>query len=241
MSMQELETRVNDGLRVRKHHFTDISSAFYWSMDARRAFADYMIEHGWVVVNCTTEADLAIAQACLPTDIVLSRDSDMLYYASIRTIWRPISKGRVLVYDIKEDMATLGLNQAQFTVLGMVSRNDYSRNIDDNISAIENYITLNSSTKSLRRTFLLTGIEHRFITFSELELILLLWQNEAVNQKYRHWHWKTLRIRRSGSPNLTYYTGFRKNRQDFSYRPCCRISGRKHHAMADGITGTRHL
>ncbi|KAF9949368.1 hypothetical protein BGZ72_008850 [Mortierella alpina] len=98
-------------------------------MDARRAFADYMTKHGWVVVNCTTEADLAIVQACLPTDIVLSRDSDMIYYASIRTIWRPISKGRVLVYDVREVMATLGLNQAQFTVLGMVSRNDYNRNI----------------------------------------------------------------------------------------------------------------
>ncbi|KAF9950813.1 hypothetical protein BGZ72_007591 [Mortierella alpina] len=172
-----------------------------------------MIEHGRVVVNCTTEADLAIAQACLPTDIVLSRDSDMLYYASIRTIWRPISKGRVLVYDIKEVMATLGLNQAQFTVLGMVSRNDYNRNIDDNISASENYITLNNSTKSLRRTLLLTGIEQHFITFSELELILLLWQNEAVNQKMQKLALKTLRIRRSGSPNPTYYTGFRKNRQ----------------------------
>ena len=133
VKLQELEIRINDGLRVRKHHFKDVCkgmcSAFYWSMDARRAFADYMTKHGWVVVNCTTEADLAIVQACLPTDIVLSRDSDMLYYASIRTIWQPISKGRVLVYDVREVMATLGLNQAQFTVLGMVSRNDYNRNI----------------------------------------------------------------------------------------------------------------
>ncbi|KAF9944339.1 hypothetical protein BGZ70_004774, partial [Mortierella alpina] len=104
VKLRELEVRINDGLRVRKHHFRD-------------------------VISCTTEADVAIAQACKPTDIVLSRDSDMLYYASIRTIWRPISKGRVLVYDVQEVMATLGLNQAQFTVLGMVSRNDYNRNI----------------------------------------------------------------------------------------------------------------
>lgn len=131
--LQELETRVNDGLRVRKHHFAGVTkglrSAYYWTADARRAFADYMLEHGWVVVYCPTEADLAIAKACQPTDIVLSRDSDMLYYASIRTIWRPISKGKILVYDVNEVLATLRLNRVQLTVLGLVSRNDYNRNI----------------------------------------------------------------------------------------------------------------
>ncbi|KAF9960813.1 hypothetical protein BGZ72_005819 [Mortierella alpina] len=131
--LQELERRVNDGLRVRKRHFTDIKkglrSAYYWELDVRRAFGTYMQERGWAVVHCPTEADLSIARACQSTDIVLSRDSDMLFYTGIRTIWRPISKGNILVYDLNKVMVMLGLNRTQLTVLGMVSANDYNRNI----------------------------------------------------------------------------------------------------------------
>ncbi|KAF9936120.1 hypothetical protein BGZ67_002646 [Mortierella alpina] len=62
--LQVLEQRVNDGLRLRKRHFTDVAkslrSAFYWGMDARRAFGTHMLERGWVVVFCPTEANLSI-------------------------------------------------------------------------------------------------------------------------------------------------------------------------------------
>lgn len=58
-----------------------------------------------------------------------------------------------------------------------------SSRIDENISAIENYIALNNSTKSFNKTFPLTGIEQPFVTFSELELAALLWQNEAIKTK----------------------------------------------------------
>ncbi|KAF9558374.1 hypothetical protein EC968_007111 [Mortierella alpina] len=142
LKFQSLENRITEGLRVRKHHFKDVSkdlrSAFYWTLDARRAFANYMLEHGWTVVQCATEADLTIAQTCKSADIVVSRDSDMLYYASVRTIWRPISKGRILVYDVNGVMATLGINQAQLTVLGVVSHNDYNRSIPS-LGSVSNY------------------------------------------------------------------------------------------------------
>ncbi|KAF8921780.1 hypothetical protein BGZ58_003858, partial [Dissophora ornata] len=129
----ELEGRVDRKLRVRRHHFNNINknlrSAFYWSMDARQAFAKYMREKEWNVVECLTEADLTIGLECKPGDIVVSRDSDMLMYMCVETIWRPISRDRFLVYDVASVLATLRFSRVQFTVLGIVSKNDYNHNI----------------------------------------------------------------------------------------------------------------
>ncbi|KAG0368328.1 hypothetical protein BGZ54_002166 [Gamsiella multidivaricata] len=74
----------------------------------------------WTIVECSTEADLTIGLECKPDDIIVSRDSDMPMYKSVETIWRPIPKGKPLVYDVPSVYATL---------LGIVSKNDYSRNI----------------------------------------------------------------------------------------------------------------
>ncbi|KAI7818414.1 hypothetical protein BC939DRAFT_506596 [Gamsiella multidivaricata] len=89
-------------------------------VDARRAFAMYMRKKQWTIVECSTEADLTIGLECKPDDIIVSRDSDMPMYKSVETIWRPIPKGKPLVYDVPSVYATL---------LGIVSKNDYSRNI----------------------------------------------------------------------------------------------------------------
>ncbi|KAF9158623.1 hypothetical protein BGX20_003309, partial [Mortierella sp. AD010] len=133
MSINELRDRVKKNLRVRKQLFRaiykNLKKAFYWSLDARQAFAKYMKQKGWTIIECSTEADLAIAKDSIPGDIVISKDSDMLAYEKICTIWRPISRSRYLVYDIPSVLATLGLNRVQLTVLGVVSRNDYNRNI----------------------------------------------------------------------------------------------------------------
>ncbi|KAI7817099.1 hypothetical protein BC939DRAFT_18718 [Gamsiella multidivaricata] len=53
----------------------------------------------------------------------------MLIYKNVRTIWRPISRRRFLVYDIPEVLAALGIIRDQLTVLDLVSHNDYNRNI----------------------------------------------------------------------------------------------------------------
>ncbi|KAG0195417.1 hypothetical protein BGX28_001460, partial [Mortierella sp. GBA30] len=131
--LHELGARVGNKQRVKRHHFINIKknmrSAFVWSMDARHAFAEYMREKQWTVVECLTEADIRIARECNAGDIVVSRDSDMLMYKNIETIWRPISRDRVLVYDVPSVLATLNLSRVQFTVLGIVSKNDYNTNI----------------------------------------------------------------------------------------------------------------
>ncbi|KAF9276713.1 hypothetical protein BGZ68_009835 [Mortierella alpina] len=131
--LEELDRRVTGKLKVRKHHFKSVSknlsSAYAWSMEARQAFAEYMRSRQWNVVTCETEADVKIAMDCRAGDVVVSRDSDMLIYSNITTIWRPISKDRVLVYKLDTVLATLKLNRTQLTVLGIVSKNDYGRNI----------------------------------------------------------------------------------------------------------------
>ncbi|KAF9109572.1 hypothetical protein BGX30_008315, partial [Mortierella sp. GBA39] len=73
--------------------------------------------------------DLAIAIDAEPDDIVISSDSDMMAYASIRTLWRPVSGGLILVYTVPDLLKALGVTRSQLTALAVVSRNDYNRNI----------------------------------------------------------------------------------------------------------------
>ncbi len=132
-SLDVLEDRIRKGLRVRKRHFTDVrasmASAFYWSLDMRNSFVEYMTRKGWNVVACPTEADVAIAQGCQPGDIVVSADSDMLGYSTISIIWRPVSRSLILVYDTLDVCQALGLSRVQLTALAVVSNNDYGKNI----------------------------------------------------------------------------------------------------------------
>ncbi|KAI1306435.1 hypothetical protein EDD11_004766, partial [Mortierella claussenii] len=132
-SLTTLESRIDNNQGLRKRHFVDvrsgIASSFYWSMESRRSFADYMAERHWTVSVVATEADLAIAIDANPRDIIISCDSDMLAYESIVTLWRPVSNGMILVYSIPDLLLTLGITRAQLTALAVVSRNDYNKNI----------------------------------------------------------------------------------------------------------------
>ncbi|KAF9271079.1 hypothetical protein BGZ68_004282, partial [Mortierella alpina] len=128
------ETLVNANVRLRKRHFNAVSklllNAFYWDLAARRSFAEYLRARDWNVVECRTEADLAIGNDCRPGDIVLTRDSDLLIYPEVACIWRPISRGRLLEYHVGDVLASLKITRAQLTVLGVVSRNDYTKNVE---------------------------------------------------------------------------------------------------------------
>ncbi|KAF9159008.1 hypothetical protein BGX21_003433, partial [Mortierella sp. AD011] len=125
--------RIEKNQRIRKQWFITIDKnlkkSFYWSLDSRRSFAAYMLQKEWNVIVSQTEADLKIASDCNPGDVVMSRDSDFLIYDKVKTIWRPISGRRFLVYDLQDVLTTLGLSSVQLTVLGVVSKNDYNSNI----------------------------------------------------------------------------------------------------------------
>ncbi|KAF9347811.1 hypothetical protein BGX34_002874 [Mortierella sp. NVP85] len=53
----------------------------------------------------------------------------MLAYASISTLWRPISRDQFLLYKLSDVLKELGLSRAQLTALAIVSSNDYNKNI----------------------------------------------------------------------------------------------------------------
>ena len=130
LAMEEL---LVSNLRVRKQHFLSVTknlrTAFYWPPDARHSFTQYMRLRQWTVVECSTEADLRLAVDYQPGDVVITKDSDLLVYGFIQTIWRPISEARFLVYSLSDVLRVLNINRSQLTVLGVVSKNDYNRNI----------------------------------------------------------------------------------------------------------------
>ncbi len=131
--LSELEDRVKQDLVVRKWRFVNINKAinksFYWNLDDKASFCQHMAQRGWTVRTAATEADVAIARETQPGDVVVSRDSDMLVYGRICTLYRPVSRGRFLVYNTQEVAASLNLTRTQLTVLGAVSHNDYNRNV----------------------------------------------------------------------------------------------------------------
>ncbi|KAK3808181.1 MAG: hypothetical protein J3R72DRAFT_505867 [Linnemannia gamsii] len=133
VSLNTFESRLNENKRIRKRHHTDIkaglASSFYWSHTSRTLFTEYMTTRGWTVQICTTEADLSIAQSIQANDVVISKDSDMLAYGSVVTLWRPVSNNVILEYKVPDLLRTLSFTRAQLTALAVVSRNDYHRNI----------------------------------------------------------------------------------------------------------------
>ncbi|KAK3845096.1 MAG: hypothetical protein J3R72DRAFT_49811 [Linnemannia gamsii] len=133
IKVSSFEDHVRSGRRIRKQEFIDIkkklNASFRWNPQTRHDLAEFLRHAGWTVVECETEADTKIASDYQPGDIVISGDSDMVVYNKIQIVWRPISGSRFLAYHIDEVTAALNMNRAQLTTLGIVSFNDYNRNI----------------------------------------------------------------------------------------------------------------
>ncbi|KAG0305250.1 hypothetical protein BGZ98_004421 [Dissophora globulifera] len=116
-----LNAESTEDLRVRKQHFVKtkkgFSKAFQWDSEARASLADYSKERDWVVVESLAEADIEIAKDFKEGDMVISQDSDVVI-------------SRFLEYKITEEpLATIAINRSQLIVLGIVSHDDYSRNL----------------------------------------------------------------------------------------------------------------
>jgi hypothetical protein len=95
-------------------------------------FCEHMVGAGWNITLCPTEADVSIAADCLPHDIVISKDSDLLVFGRVQKLWRPVGSWRhttFLIYDKGDMLAALNLMDEQLTALAIVSKNDYNKNI----------------------------------------------------------------------------------------------------------------
>ncbi|KAF9939517.1 hypothetical protein BGZ70_006444, partial [Mortierella alpina] len=132
-ALNKFSGSVEEKRRVRKVLFYKINrglkKAFSWTTSEKASFVAHLRGRGWRVVQSTTEADLEIALNYVPGDVVVSTDSDLLIYANILTVWRPISKDRFLVYQTPDILKSLDMTRSQFTAFGVVSANDYDKNI----------------------------------------------------------------------------------------------------------------
>lgn len=73
----------------------NLEKAFSWSLIAKQSLIDPLRSKGWSAVVCKTEADVTSARYSRQDDIVVSRDSDLLFYLNMNTLWRPISDNTV--------------------------------------------------------------------------------------------------------------------------------------------------
>lgn len=94
---------------------------FRVSPDIENVVYETAVKSGWNVVFAEGEAEVAIAKT---GGIVLTRDSDMLFYPKIDTVICPFD-GAYRFYNKKIMLPKLDLSSESFTVLGILAKNDY--------------------------------------------------------------------------------------------------------------------
>ncbi|KAF8937410.1 hypothetical protein BGZ47_009061 [Haplosporangium gracile] len=131
-----LEDRLQTNKRIHKHHvktvYKKLASAFSWTMKDRWGFVDYMANNGYEIILCATEADVKIATDCQEVGVVVTGDSDLLFYKSVPVVWRPMGRGksrRYLLYDKATVLNALDVTSIQLVTLAIISGNDYTGNI----------------------------------------------------------------------------------------------------------------
>ncbi|KAG0222440.1 hypothetical protein BGW42_006603, partial [Actinomortierella wolfii] len=156
-----LEDRLNLDQRVRKYQFAAIKknlrSSFRW--DAQSVFATYMMNKGWRVLQCSGEADIDIAKAYLPSDIVVSPDSDFIAYQSVKHIWRPMgyrNRASIACYHVDDILAILHLTRAQLTAICVVTTNDYNNNVPS-LGIASNYELISNIDGALDATSIVSN------------------------------------------------------------------------------------
>ncbi|KAF9941667.1 hypothetical protein BGZ70_006214, partial [Mortierella alpina] len=112
-------------LAIRKN----LGTSFRWSLEDRQHLRQYLQEQGWAVILSSLEADVEIARDCQEGDAVLTTDCDFLAYAPVTTVWRLVTRTKLLVYNIPELLKAIGYTRIQLTALCVVSRNDYDSNV----------------------------------------------------------------------------------------------------------------
>jgi hypothetical protein len=87
-------------------------------------------EEGWNMVACEGEADVHIGGLDLDeTNVVISSDSDLLFYPRVQQVLRPMKDCSFHLYRKSNVTAVSNVTALQWTCVGIVSGNDYNRNI----------------------------------------------------------------------------------------------------------------
>ncbi|KAF9272980.1 hypothetical protein BGZ68_001938, partial [Mortierella alpina] len=106
-----------------------LGKSFRWSLEDRQQLREYLHQQGWRVVLSPCEADVAIARDYQEGDVVLTKDCDFLAYAQVKTVWRLVTKSKLLVYQVPDMLKAIGLTRIQLTALCVASKNGYDSNV----------------------------------------------------------------------------------------------------------------
>jgi hypothetical protein len=119
---KELEKHLSKQTKLRHKKLIDMSKKlFRITRDLEALFVSTAQQDGWKVVVAEGEAEVAIGRE---GGIVLTSDSDMLFYPKVTGVIKPV--GRNYYYYHKKDILdALFISNEAFTVLGILSDNDY--------------------------------------------------------------------------------------------------------------------
>jgi len=127
------EGKAAQGRRISGSHidaiFRSARRAFELTPNMMQEIFETAKEDGWSIVQCDGEADVHIGNLDLTANaVVVSGDSDLLFYENIHHILRPAKQG-YLFYKKSDILELLNMTSPQWTCVGVVSGNDYDPNI----------------------------------------------------------------------------------------------------------------
>ncbi|CEP13095.1 hypothetical protein [Parasitella parasitica] len=126
-NQDHLEATIAEYLKESSHHqyqkiVEDISKLFFITAEIKAILRQVAISQGWKVFTAIGEAEVEIG---IRGGIVMSNDSDMLFYPKVKMLIRPYNPGEFQVYRKSVILKKLGLTSEAFTTLGIIPTNDY--------------------------------------------------------------------------------------------------------------------
>ncbi|KAL9548252.1 hypothetical protein MBANPS3_005779 [Mucor bainieri] len=123
----EYEACPNDSLLARMN--TRAKNSFRFTRDMKQALYQAALQRGWKIIAAPGEAEVEIGRL---GGIVLTDDSDMLFYPNISIVIRQMGDHQFNVYYKSSILAKLQLSNNAFTALGIIAPNDYDSNLGYN-------------------------------------------------------------------------------------------------------------
>jgi hypothetical protein len=128
------ESKAAQGHRISASQIKEITRlsrrAFHLTSEMKRIFLETASKLGCNVKSCRGEADVHIGSLSLKeNEVVVSGDSDLLFYTNVHDILRPLGNGNFLPYNKSDLLRLLQVTAVQWASIGIVSGNDYDKNI----------------------------------------------------------------------------------------------------------------
>ncbi|KAI7902897.1 uncharacterized protein BX663DRAFT_508798 [Cokeromyces recurvatus] len=95
---------------------------FRFSENATKAFVQLCRKTGWEVMIGDGEAEVAVGRL---GGIVVTQDSDLLFYPKIKVVIKPLNEGGYVLYEKDDILSVLGITNEVWTTLGILADNDY--------------------------------------------------------------------------------------------------------------------